>query len=92
MTCLGKRNVANGRNIFGLFRRSRGENEARGLELFRSGKRNVAYGHFEAPEGAKPNMVEKIGAERRLRVSKKREGSKIDICTKGKWERPYKLL
>ena len=50
MTCLGKRNVANGRNIFGLFRRSRGENEARGLELFRSGKRNVAYGHFEAPE------------------------------------------
>ena len=68
----GKRNVANGRNIFGLFRRSRGENEARGLELFRSGKRNVAYGHFEEPGGAKPNTVEKIGAERRLRVSKKR--------------------
>ena len=48
-------------------------NEARELDLFRSGKRNVAYGHVEASEGAKPNMVEKIGAERRLRVSKKRE-------------------
>ena len=48
-----------------------------GLTCFRSGKRNVAYGHFEAPEGAKPNMVEILGAERRLvRVSKKREGSK----------------
>ena len=47
-------------------------NEAREHDLFRSGKRNVAYGHFEEPEGAKPNTVEKIGAERRLRVSKKR--------------------
>ena len=25
-----------------------------GSTCFRSGKRNVAYGHFEAPEGAKP--------------------------------------
>jgi hypothetical protein len=32
-------------------------NEGRGLDLFRSGTRNVAYGHFEAPEGAKPNTV-----------------------------------
>jgi hypothetical protein len=33
-------------------------------------------------------MVENIGAERRLRVSKKRKGSKYHI----KWERPYQLL
>jgi hypothetical protein len=30
-----------------------------------------------------------VGAES---ISKKREGTKIDICTKGKWERPYQLL
>ena len=38
-------------------------NEARGLGLFRSGKRNVACGHFEAPNAFQRNakVVNMVG-------------------------------
>jgi hypothetical protein len=42
-------------------------NEARGLDLFRSGTRNVVYGNFEAPEGAKLNMKTLYGRKHRRR-------------------------
>jgi hypothetical protein len=45
-----------------------------GLTCFSSGKRSVAYWQFEAPEGAEPNMVEKIGYDAIEAVCTSRSG------------------
>ena len=55
------------------------------FELFRSGKRNVAYGHFETPEGAKPRSSSSKYDRNETFGGQKARNWQFDLASRPKW-------